>query len=154
MSWVLNLSINVQQKAVARKLTRQLPPNFGFSRRHCRHHGFSEGVTTHTVFSWLEHDLINLHRQLQLSDSSVETKQKQSVELLQLLDYNAAKRDARCWFIETVTSAGQDNFNYYKDRTPWPENVASAHGNVELAPLQDVHPRYCVKLHVGHPHVY
>ena len=113
-----------------------------------------QGVTTHTVFSWLEYDLINLHRQLQLSDSSVETKQKQSVELLQLLDYNAAKRDARCWFIETVTSAGQDNFNYYKDRTPWPENVASAHGNVELAPLQDVHPRYCVKLHVGHPHVY
>ena len=40
MSWVLNLSINVQQKAVARKLTRQLPPNFVLSRRHCRHHGF------------------------------------------------------------------------------------------------------------------
>lgn len=94
----------------------------------------------------------NLHRQLQLSDSSVETKQTQSVELLQLLDYNAAKRDAR-WFIETVTSAGQ-NLNYYEDRTPWPENVAPAHGNVELAPLQDVHPRYCVTLHVGHPHVY
>ena len=86
-----------------------------------------------------------MHRQLQLSDSSVETKKKQSVELLQLLDYNAAK---------TVTSAGQDNCNYYKDRTPWPENVAPAHGNVELAPLQDVHPRYCVNLHVGHPHVY
>lgn len=90
----------------------------------------------------------NLHRQLQLSDSSVETKQKQSVELLQLLDYNVAKTDAR-WFIETVTSAGQDNFNYYKDRTPWPENVVPAHGNVELAPLQDVYPRYCVKLNVA-----
>ena len=85
-----------------------------------------------------------MHRQLQLSDSAVETKQKQSVELLQLLDYSAVKRDA-LWFIESVTSAGQDNLDYYKDRRPWPENVARAHGNEELAPFQDVHTRYCVK---------
>ena len=95
----------------------------------------------------------NLHRQLQLSDSVVETKQKLSVELLQLLDYSAVKRDS-LWFIERVTSAGQDNLDYYKDRTPWPENVVPAHGNEELAPFQDVHTRYCVKLPVGHPHVY
>lgn len=96
---------------------------------------------------------LNVQRQLQLSDSAVETKQKQSVELLQLVDYSAVNRDA-LRFIERVTSAGQDNLDYYKDRTPWPENVAHTHGNEELAPFQDVHTRYCVKLHVGHPHVY
>ena len=65
--------------------------------------------------------------------------------------YTAAQTDARP-FIKMVfsTTAGRVVFNYYKDRTPLPEDVARANGHEELAQyLQDVHNRYCVKLHVG-----
>ena len=88
----------------------------------------------------IHHDLYQ-----QLSGSSVETKQKQSVELLQLLVYTAAQTNAQR-FIEMVfsTSAGQVVFNYYKDRTPLPEDVARANGYDKLAQyLQDLHTRYC-----------
>ena len=91
-----------------------------------------------------------------LSGSSVETKQNQSVELLQLMVYTAAQTNAQR-FIEMVfsTSAGQVVFNYYKDRTPLPEDVARANGYDKLAQyLQDLHTRYCEKLHVAHPFVY
>ena len=94
----------------------------------------------------IHHDLY--HR---LSGSSVETRQKQSVELLQLMVYTAAQTDAQP-FINMVfsTTAGQVVFNYYKDRTTLPQDVARANGPEELAQyLQDVHTRYCVKLHVG-----
>ena len=70
--------------------------------------------------------------------------------------YTAAQTNAQR-FIEMVfsTSAGQVVFNYYKDRTPLPEDVARANGYNELAQyLQDVHTRYCEKLHVVYPYVY
>ena len=83
-------------------------------------------------------------------------KQKQSLELLQLMIYIAAQTNAQR-FIEMVfsTSAGQVIFNYYKDRTPLPEDVARANRHDKLAQyLQDVHTRYCGKLHVVHTYVY
>ena len=88
---------------------------------------------------------------IDFSDSSVQTKQQQSVKYLQLMVYTAAQTDAR-EFIEMVfsTSAGQIVFNSYKDRTPLPEDVARANGHEELARyLKDINIRYGVKLHVG-----
>ena len=79
-----------------------------------------------------------------LLDSSVQTKQQQSVKVLQLLVYTAAQTDAR-EFIEMVfsTSAGQIVFNSYKDRTPLPEDVAQANGHEELAQyLEDISTRF------------
>lgn len=90
----------------------------------------------------IHHDLYH-----QLSDSSVETKQKRSVELLQVMVYTAAQTNAQR-FIEMVfsTSAGQIVFNYYKDRAPLPEDVARANGYDQLAQyFQDLHTRYCEK---------
>ena len=88
---------------------------------------------------------------IDISDSSVHTKQQQSVKYLQLMVYTAAQTDAR-EFIEMVfsTSAGQIVFNSYKNRTPLPEDVARANGHEELAQyLKDINIRYGVKLHVG-----
>ena len=79
-----------------------------------------------------------------LLDSSIQTKQQQSVKVLQLLVYTAAQTGAR-EFIEMVfsTSAGQIVFNSYKDRTPLPEDVAQANGHEELAQyLEDIRTRY------------
>ena len=86
-----------------------------------------------------------------LLGSSIQAKQEQSVELLQLMVYTAAEIGAQR-FIEMVfsTSAGQVVFCSYKDRNPLPEDVARANGHEELAQyLQDVHTRYCVKRNLG-----
>ena len=86
-----------------------------------------------------------------LLGSSIQAKQEQSVELLQLMVYTAAEIGAQR-FIEMVfsTSAGQVVFCSYKDRNPLPEDVARANGHGELAQyLQDVHTRYCVKSNLG-----
>ena len=86
-----------------------------------------------------------------LLGSSIQEKQEQSVELLQLMVYTAAETGAQR-FIEMVfsTSAGQVVFCSYKDRNPLPEDVARAIGHGELAQyLQDVHTRYCVKRNLG-----
>lgn len=86
-----------------------------------------------------------------LSGSSIQAKQEQSVEILQLMVYTAAETGAHR-FIEMVfsTSAGQVVFSSYKDRNPLPEDVARANGHEELAQyLQDVHTRYCVKRNLG-----
>ena len=83
--------------------------------------------------------------------SSIQAKQEQSVELLQLMVYTAAQRGAQR-FIEMVfsTSAGQVVFNSYKDRNPLPKDVARANGHEELAQyLQNVHTRCCVKRNLG-----
>ena len=90
----------------------------------------------------LYHDLLG---------SSIQAKQEQSVELLQLMVYTAAQTGAQR-FIEMVfsTSAGQVVFNSYKERSSLPEDVARANGHEELAQyLQDVHTRYCVKRNLG-----
>lgn len=82
-----------------------------------------------------------------LLGSSIQAKQEQSIELLQLMVYTAAQTGAQR-FIEMVfsTSAGQVVFNSYKERNSLPEDVARANGHEELAQyLQDVHTRYRVK---------
>ena len=82
-----------------------------------------------------------------LLGSSIQAKQEQSVELLQLMVYTAAQTGAQR-FIEMVfsTSVGQVVFNSYKNRNPLPEDVARANGHEELAQyLHKVHTRYCVK---------
>ena len=92
----------------------------------------------------IEYDMTHHDLYHQRSGSSVETKQKQSVELLQLMVYTAAQTDAQP-FIKMVfsTTAGLVVFNYYKDRTTLPEDVARANGHEELAQyLQDVHTKY------------
>ena len=86
-----------------------------------------------------------------LLGSSIQAKQEQSVEILQLMVYTAAETGAHR-FIEMVfsTSAGQVVFSSYKDRNPSPEDVARANSHEELAQyLQDVHTRYCVKRNLG-----
>ena len=95
---------------------------------------FSLEVQANSVISVVRH----------LLDSSIQTKQQQSVKVLQLLVYTAAQTGAR-EFIEMVfsTSAGQIVFNSYKDRTPLPEDVAQANGHEELAQyLEDIRTRY------------
>ena len=82
-----------------------------------------------------------------LLGSSIQAKQEQSVEILQLMVKTGAQR-----FIEMVfsTSTGQVVFCSYKDRNPLPEDVARANGHEELAQyLQDAHTRYCVKRNLG-----
>ena len=86
-----------------------------------------------------------------LLGSSIQAKQEQSVEILQLMVYTAAETGAHR-FIEMVfsTSAGQVVFSSYKDRNPLPEDVARANGHEELAQyLHKVHTRYCVKRNLG-----
>ena len=99
-----------------------------------------------TGYDRIFHNLYN-----HLLGSSIQAKQGQSVELLQLLVHTAAETGAQR-FIEMVfsTSAGQVVFCSYKDRNPLPEDVACAIGHGELAQyLQDVHTRYCVKRNLG-----
>ena len=99
-----------------------------------------------TGYDRIFHNLYN-----HLLGSSIQAKQGQSVELLQLLVHTAAETGAQR-FIEMVfsTSAGQVVFCSYKDRNPLPEDVARAIGHRELAQyLQDVHTRYCVKRNLG-----
>ena len=86
-----------------------------------------------------------------LLGSSIQEKQEQSVELLQLMVYTAAETGAQR-FIEMVfsTSAGRVVLYSYKGRNPLPEDVARSNGHEELAQyLQDVHTRYCVKRNLG-----
>ena len=99
-----------------------------------------------TGYDRIFHNLYN-----HLLGSSIQAKQGQSVELLQLMVHTAAETGAQR-FIEMVfsTSAGQVVFCSYKDRNPLPEDVARAIGHGELAQyLQDVHTRYCVKRNLG-----
>lgn len=79
-----------------------------------------------------------------LLDSSSQTKQQQSLKILQLLVYTAAETDA-LQFIDMIfsTSAGKIIFNSYKDKTPLPEDIARANGHEDLARyLQDLNIRY------------
>lgn len=91
-----------------------------------------------------------------LLDSSSQTKQQQSLKILQLLVYTAAETDAR-QFIDMIfsTSAGKIIFNSYKDKTPLPEDIARANGHDDLARyLQDLNIRYMyVHLLCCHCHV-
>ncbi|XP_068675763.1 uncharacterized protein [Montipora foliosa] len=80
---------------------------------------------------------------IEYQDSSIETKQQQSVKVLQLLVYTAAQTNAK-QFIEMIfsTSAGRIVFDSYKDRTQLPEDVAKANGHNECAQyLQDLTKR-------------
>lgn len=91
-----------------------------------------------------------------LLDSSSQTKQQQSLKILQLLVYTAAETDA-LQFIDMIfsTSAGKIIFNSYKDKTPLPEDIARANGHEDLARyLQDLNIRYMyVHLLCCHCHV-
>lgn len=80
---------------------------------------------------------------IEYQDPSNETKQQQSVKVLQLLVYAAAQTNAK-QFIEMIfsTSAGRIVFDSYKDRTQLPEDVARANGHNECAQyLQDLTKR-------------
>lgn len=79
---------------------------------------------------------------------SGQTKQQQSLQLLQLLVYTAAETGAQ-EFIEIIfsTSAGRTVFYSYKDKTPLPEDVARANGHAYLAQyLRDVNTRYIYQI--------
>ena len=77
------------------------------------------------------------------SGSLADTKQVQSLKVLQLLVYTAAHEDTQL-FLEMIfsTSAGKIVFDSYKDRTPLPEDVARANGHDKMTKfLQDVNKR-------------
>ena len=73
-------------------------------------------------------------------DSTIQAKQKQSVQILEVLVYTAAQVGAK-QFIEMIfsTSAQRIVFDSYKDRAQLPEDVARANGHCNLAQyLQDI----------------
>ena len=75
--------------------------------------------------------------------SSMQSKQKQSVKILELLVYTAAQRGAK-QFIEMIfsTSSQRIVFDSYKDRAQLPEDVARANGHCSLAQyLEDITTR-------------
>lgn len=75
--------------------------------------------------------------------SSMQSKQKQSVKILELLVYTAAQRGAK-QFIEMIfsTSSQRIVFDSYKDGAQLPEDVARANGHCSLAQyLEDITTR-------------
>ncbi|XP_068677591.1 uncharacterized protein [Montipora foliosa] len=80
-------------------------------------------------------------------DCSNQTKQQNSLQILQLLVYTAAQTGEK-QFIEIIfsTSAGQIVFDSYKDRAQLPEDVARANGHDDLANyLQNFTARFSKK---------